>query len=137
MAVTGSDTIATGAGNDIFRSAGGYDGFDAGADIDRLVIDYSDATTAVTQTYLGGSWYRLGDKLNTQAINYVNVENSTSRAAAALTGSAAAQAMIGWWAMTAMIISTVGPASTQSREGSAVIHGAPIIAASQAPQSIL
>jgi Ca2+-binding RTX toxin-like protein len=44
----GADTIISGAGDDRIEVGGGSDTADAGAGRDRLVVDYSDALTAVT-----------------------------------------------------------------------------------------
>ncbi|AGI66802.1 metalloprotease domain-containing protein [Octadecabacter antarcticus 307] len=48
-----ADTIVTGAGNDIVKDAGGAGAVAAGAGHDRLVMDFSTATTAVTNTVTG------------------------------------------------------------------------------------
>jgi Ca2+-binding RTX toxin-like protein len=48
-----ADTIVTGAGNDIIKDAGGAGAVTAGAGHDRLIMDFSTATTAVTNTVTG------------------------------------------------------------------------------------
>ena len=74
-AVTGNDDVFGGWGNDEFRSNGGIDWFNGDNDTDKLVVDYSDATTAVTHHYVANGWYAVGDKAGTQMANYINVEN--------------------------------------------------------------
>ena len=73
--VTGNDVVDTGDGNDTFRSAGGIDSFNAGLGADRMVMDYSDATTVITQTDAGYGWVKLADRAGTQSVNYINVES--------------------------------------------------------------
>ncbi|HEX2554612.1 MAG TPA: calcium-binding protein [Microvirga sp.] len=51
----GSDTIVAGGGNDVVAIRGGADSVDSGADQDRLVVDYSASTTAVTGGATGGN----------------------------------------------------------------------------------
>jgi Ca2+-binding RTX toxin-like protein len=48
-----ADTIVTGAGNDIIKDAGGAGAVTAGGGHDRLIMDFSTATTAVTNTVTG------------------------------------------------------------------------------------
>ena len=73
--VTGNDTVDTGDGDDTFRSSGGIDSFNGGVGTDRMLIDYSDATTAVNQTDAGYGWVRLADRAGTQSVNYIGVES--------------------------------------------------------------
>ena len=97
-AVTGNDTVVTGSGNDIFRTKGGFDSFDGGSGTDRMVIDYSDATTAVSQSYIGNGWYQLGDKAGTQSVQYINTESYDLTGGSAddsLSGGAAADRLVG------------------------------------------
>lgn len=89
-AVTGNDTVATGDGNDTFKSNGGFDSFDAGGGSgDRMIIDYSDAATAVSQSYQGNGWYQLADKAGTQSVRYINVDSFD------LTGGSAGDSLAG------------------------------------------
>ena len=48
-----ADTTVTGAGNDIIKDTGGAGGITAGAGHDRLIMDFSNATAAVTNTVTG------------------------------------------------------------------------------------
>lgn len=73
--VTGNDDVNGGAGNDEFRTAGGIDWFNGSDGTDRMVIDYSDATTAVTHRYVANGWYAVEDKAGTQRAHYINVES--------------------------------------------------------------
>ncbi len=87
--VTGDDVLYTGAGNDTFKTKGGSDTWDGGADTDRLVVDYSDAATVVNQTYQGGGWYLISDAAATQSVRYINVDSYD------LTGGSAGDALSG------------------------------------------
>ncbi len=74
LQVTGNDDVFGGAGNDEFRSGGGIDWFNGSDGTDRIVINYSDATTAVTHRYVANGWYAVEDKAGTQRAHYINVE---------------------------------------------------------------
>lgn len=52
---TGADTIVAGGGNDVVKVRGGADTSDSGAGVDRLIVDYSALTTAVTGGVTGGN----------------------------------------------------------------------------------
>lgn len=89
-AVTGNDVVSTGDGNDTFKANGGFDSWDAGGGSgDRLVVDYADATTAVSQSYQGNGWYKVGDKAGTQSVRYANVDTYD------LTGGSASDSISG------------------------------------------
>ena len=50
-----ADTVDTGAGNDIIKDTGGAGAVTAGAGHDRLIMDYSESITAVTNTLTGAA----------------------------------------------------------------------------------
>ena len=52
---TGTDTIVAQGGDDVVTVRGGADTVDSGAGNDRLIVDYSDSTTAVVGGVTGGS----------------------------------------------------------------------------------
>lgn len=69
-----NDTIVTNGGNDRVNAGRGFDSVDmGGGSEDRLVVDYSTATTSVTQ---GPITYgeRIGDAAGTMSTNYYGVE---------------------------------------------------------------
>jgi Ca2+-binding RTX toxin-like protein len=51
----GNDTIITGGGADVITVNGGVDTVDSGSENDRLIVDYSSSTTAVTGGVTGGT----------------------------------------------------------------------------------
>lgn len=54
--LTGADTIIAGGGNDVVTVSGGVDTVDSGAGgNDRVIVDYSASTTAVTGGFTGGT----------------------------------------------------------------------------------
>ena len=115
-AVTGNDDIFGGWGNDEFRSNGGIDWFNGDNDIDKLVVDYSDATTAVTHHYVANGWYAVGDKANTQMANYINVENYD------ITGGSASDVLEGG-ANNDRLVGNAGNDRLYGRAGIDQIHG--------------
>ena len=69
-----NDTIATNGGNDRVNAGLGFDSVDMGAGAsDRLIVDYSTATSSVTQ---GSISYgeRISDSAGTMSTNYYGVE---------------------------------------------------------------
>jgi len=77
---TGADTIVSGGGIDAITVLGGADTVDAGAQADRLIIDYSATATSVTGSLTGdvGSGYtgQFAD-LSANSVDFVGVENFT------------------------------------------------------------
>ncbi|MFT7595486.1 MAG: Ca2+-binding RTX toxin-like protein [Paracoccaceae bacterium] len=70
----GNDTVTTGDGDDTYLTSNGNDSFNAGGGTDTLVVDYSNATTAVKHTDTGYGWNRVGDKAGDMSVNYYGVE---------------------------------------------------------------
>ncbi len=71
---TRNDTIATNGGNDWVNAGLGFDSVDMGGGAeDRLVVDYSTATTSVTQNAISYG-ERIGDAAGTMNTNYYGVE---------------------------------------------------------------
>lgn len=73
-AVTGDQYFESGAGNDTFIVNGGRSTFNAGADEDLLVADFSAATTRISWTDRGYGWWRLGDQAGTRWVDTYSVE---------------------------------------------------------------
>ncbi|SIT15308.1 Ca2+-binding protein, RTX toxin-related [Gemmobacter megaterium] len=87
--VTGNHTFNAGAGNDIFQVASGWSSFNAGVGNDRLVANFSAATSRVTQVYTSNGWNRLSDAEGTRGVDYFGVEQFW------LTGGSAGDSLIG------------------------------------------
>ena len=84
---TGSDTIVTNAGADTIMVDGGADSVDAGSGVDRLIVDYSAQTTAVTLTLSSGSasagYTGKAADLSGDLVNFAGVENFSISSGAA------------------------------------------------------
>ena len=84
---TGADTIVTNAGADTIMVDGGADSVDAGSGVDRLIVDYSAQTTAVTLTLSSGSpsagYTGNAADLSGDSVNFVGVENFSISSGAA------------------------------------------------------
>ncbi len=69
-----NDTIVTNGGNDKVNAGRGFDSVDmGGGSEDRLVVDYSTATTSVTQSPISYG-ERIADAAGTMSTNYSGVE---------------------------------------------------------------
>lgn len=72
--VTGDQYFESNAGNDTFIVSSGRSTWQAGADEDMLVADFSAATTRVSWTDRGYGWWRLGDQAGTRWVDTYSVE---------------------------------------------------------------
>ncbi len=84
---TGADTIVTNAGADTIMVDGGADSVDAGSGVDRLIVDYSAQTTAVTLTLSSGSpsagYTGNAADLSGDVVSFAGVENFSISSGAA------------------------------------------------------
>src|SRR5687768_2584616 len=76
---SGSDQIDADSGNDSIHVSNGYDSVEGRAGNDRLFIDYSNATTAVTRSFYGedaaGGFFGQYDVDGTRAVNFHSIEH--------------------------------------------------------------
>ncbi len=85
----GDDNVSTGDGDDTFMARLGHDSFNGGGGIDRLVVDYSAATTAVGHSLPSYGWVTIADKGGHASVDYYGVESFD------LTGGSAGDSLIG------------------------------------------
>lgn len=99
--VTGNHEFISGAGNDTFLVNSGHSRFNAGAGTDKLVVDFSAATTPISQVSEGWGWFRLGDKAGTRSVTWNSVEQFD------ITGGTGNDTLVGG-AMNDRLVGTAG-----------------------------
>ena len=68
------DTVNSGDGNDRIAVGLGFDQVNGGGGTDVLVLDYSSATSRVSNWYTSNGWYRYGDADSTMATDHYAIE---------------------------------------------------------------
>lgn len=86
---SGNDWFAGNAGNDTVSLGLGQDGFDGGAGVDLLILDYSASTEAIQSRYTSNGWNRYGEQGDAHFLDYINVERFN------VTGGSGADTLIG------------------------------------------
>ena len=92
------DVVNAGDGNDLVAVGLGFDVVNGGNGTDILVLDYSTATSRVSNWYTANGWYRYGDVDGTMATDHYAMERMNVRggtAGDALDGGALADTLTG------------------------------------------
>ncbi|WP_028029129.1 beta strand repeat-containing protein [Gemmobacter nectariphilus] len=92
------DTVNAGDGRDKIALGLGFDVVNGGAGTDILVLDYSSATSRVSNWYTSNGWYRYGDTDGTMATDHYAIERFNVKGGLAgdlLDGGALADTLIG------------------------------------------
>ena len=93
-----ADTVNAGAGNDKVALGLGFDQANGGDGVDILIIDYSSATSSVSNWYTANGWWRYGDHDETMAIDHYGFERFSVKGGTGhdhLTGAAANDTLSG------------------------------------------